>query len=381
MNFGHEADCQDCGQGGTGEEDEAIGRHGLPSISLVEQAYNDGQQSHRESQHIGNAHQDVQSCQDARQEHEQHVPALYPSPQQGDGQHIEDDGAQVVAQGVGWSDEGAHHQSAAQRDGTLIDVTPQHVIQDDGTHRVECHAQQPHPAHTHRGKQRLERAADDATQVVHEIILHARWVREDVVIEGEVEARIGNVHAEEYAQQLIQHQQHHDQPKQTSRVAAGVRQPIHRRLEIAQVGSVGMGKHHPVAAAVAVGYQLTLFNIGHRLNDATPLLGTIAVGRGKSSRQPAIGIHLHLGGKHGHIPALEPRLDPVNDARCHDHDLVAAVKGPPHGVFCLGTRQRGLMMGGEIPSQSLKFLLWHPLDKVTDEPFLGLTAMQQAQLE
>ena len=139
-----------------------------------------------------------------------------------------------------------------------------------------------------------------------------------------------------------------------------------------------MGEHHTVATAVAVGYQLALLHVGHRLNDAAPFLGSVTVGTGKTSRQPAVGIHLHLGGEYGHIPVLEPRLDPVDDTRCHHQHLIAVLEGGIHGLLRLGTRQRGLIVGSELSAQGLKLLLRHPFDKVADEPFLGLAATQQS---
>ena len=77
-------------------------------------------------------------------------------------------------------------------------MVPQGKVQDNGTQGIERDAQQTHPAHAHRREQALERAADDPAQVVHEVILDALGVREDVVIEGEVETRVGDVHTEEH---------------------------------------------------------------------------------------------------------------------------------------------------------------------------------------
>ena len=155
-------------------------------------------------------------------------------------------------------------------------------------------------------------------------------MREDVVIEGEVEARVGNVHPEEHSQQLIQNQRGEHGPEQPPGVKLGPGEVAHRRVKITQVGLVGMGEHHAVAAAVPVGRQVALLHIGDGLGDASPFLGTVAVGCREFPGKQAVVIHFQLCAEHGHVLVAEPRLHPVAQAGGHHQHLVPSLEGAVH---------------------------------------------------
>ena len=141
---------------------------------------------------------------------------------------------------------------------------------------------------------------------------------EDIVIESEVEARVGHVHAEEHAQQLIEYQQGQHGPEQAPCITLHGGHLVHRRVKTAQIGLVGMAEHDAVAAAVAIGHQLALLHVGDGLDNAAPLLGAVAVGAGKTSRQAAVSVFLEFSREHLHVLPLEPRLHPVAQAGRHD---------------------------------------------------------------
>ena len=132
-----------------------------------------------------------------------------------------------------------------------------------------------------------------------------------------------------------------------------------------------MAEHDMVTPAVTVCHEFALLHVGYRSGDASPFLGSVAVGHSKTSRQTAVAVHLHLGAEHPHILALKPWFDPVDDTGGYHQHLVTGCEGIVHGALGFGACKAILFLL-EVFAQLLEILLRHSLDEMADEFLLGL---------
>ena len=133
---------------------------------------------------------------------------------------------------------------------------------------------------------------------------------------------------------------------------------------------MGIVKHFLIAPTVAVGGDMTFVSRGQEGLDATHFLGTVAVGRGKSTRESAVA-HLYL--------------------RSHDMPLGQLRKEWPHPGFNTGTDdehhlpltlcsferlkalrpQQMTMLTGKCDTELAELRDGRPCEEEAEEPLLG----------
>ena len=156
-----------------------------------------------QGQHIGHPREDVDAHHQARQRHEPGVAAHQALAQQHRCSHPQHDGQQVVAQRDGDEDigESCHHQGQYHARGpeerAQVQKGQPHAAHDDDN-TCKAHAQQPHAR-----EEMQQRAAHQAAQVVHEVVLHRAGCIEDAGIEGHVKPAVAHVEAKHGAHREI----------------------------------------------------------------------------------------------------------------------------------------------------------------------------------